>query len=105
MRGSSGRGYYDTKIAAGKTPQRGDALPHWGSIEGAAGTDAWSWLLGRVGGWPRCRADATASFSAATLDAPRPGTGVRDMPDRGPNNEEPARASTPWSQPLHSAGG
>jgi transposase len=85
--------------------ERHHALPHWGSIEGAARTDAWSWLLGRVGGWPRCRADATASFSAATLDAPRPGTGVRDMPDRGPNNEEPARASTPWSQPLHSAGG
>ena len=36
------------------------------------GTDAWSWLLGRVGGWPRCRAAVTASFSAATLDAPRP---------------------------------
>jgi len=27
MPGSAGRAYYDTKIAAGKTRQRGDALP------------------------------------------------------------------------------
>ena len=33
----------------------------------------------------------TASLSIATLDAPRPPTGVRDLPDPGPNNEEPAK--------------
>jgi hypothetical protein len=44
-------------------------------------------------------------LSLATLDTPRPATGVRDMPDRGPNNEEPARASTPRSQPPTPAGG
>ena len=32
-----------------------------------------------------------ASLSTATLDTPRPSTGVRDMPDPGPNNEEPAK--------------
>jgi hypothetical protein len=44
-----------------------------------------------------------ASFITATLDAPRPLTGVKDMPDRGPNNEEPAKGldtaesiTTPW---------
>jgi len=32
-----------------------------------------------------------ASLSTASLDAPRPSTGVRDMPDTGPNNEGPAK--------------
>jgi transposase len=86
-------------------PNGGAALPHWWSIGSAAGLGAWPWLLGRVGGWPRCRAARTASLSLATLDAPRPATGVRDMPDRGPNNEEPARASTPRSQPPTPTGG
>jgi Transposase len=30
------------------------------------------WFPGRAGGWPRCRAAVTASFSTATLGAPRP---------------------------------
>jgi hypothetical protein len=37
----------------------------------------------------------TASFSPAALDAPRPATGVRRMPHRGPNNEAPATALSP----------
>src|SRR4029453_5913891 len=37
----------------------------------------------------------TASFSPAALDAPRPATGVRRMPQRGPNNEAPATALSP----------
>ena len=31
-----------------------------------------------------------ASLSPVTPDAPRPVTGVRDLPDPGPNHEEPA---------------
>jgi Transposase len=37
----------------------------------------------------------TASFSPAALDAPRPATGVRRMPHRGPNHEAPATALSP----------
>src|SRR4029453_16693752 len=34
----------------------------------------------------------TASLSGAALDVPRPVTGIRRMPHRGPNNEAPARS-------------
>src|SRR4029453_18438896 len=34
----------------------------------------------------------TASLCAAALDVPRPVTGIRRMPHRGPNNEAPARS-------------
>jgi hypothetical protein len=33
---TEGRAYYDRKVAAGKTPNRGHALPHWGTIGRAA---------------------------------------------------------------------
>jgi hypothetical protein len=53
-------------------PPRSAALPHWGTIDVATGSDAWPWLLGRVGGWPRCRTAWTASLSATTPGTPRP---------------------------------
>ena len=49
------------------------------------------WLLGERQGTASLPCRTTASFSSAAPDARRgPVTGVRDMPDPGPNNETPA---------------
>ena len=46
-----------------------------------------------------------ASFSTADPGTPRPSTGVRDMPNPGPNNEEPAKGLDTVESTIDSAGG
>jgi hypothetical protein len=87
---TEGRRYYRRKIAEGKT--RMEAMR---CLIGGVSAARPGQMSGR--GSRSCRGMASlprpvrASLSSATSGAPRPPTGVRNMPDRGPNNEEPAR--------------
>jgi len=87
---TDGRAYYRRKLTAGKTPMEAMRCLIGGVSAARPGQ-----MSGR--GSRSCRGMASlprpvrASLSSATSGAPRPPTGVRNMPDRGPNNEEPAR--------------
>ena len=98
-----GRRYYRRKLSEAKTPREALRCLIGGVSRTRSGP-----MSGR--GSRSCRGMASlprpvrASFSSATPGAPRPLTGVRNMPDRGPNNEEPARGLDTDESTIDSTG-
>jgi hypothetical protein len=88
-RPSAGQAYYRRKLAEGKSPK--EALRCLIGGLSRSRLEVGPWLLGERRGTAPLPRRVTARFSTAAPDARRgPVTGVRDMPDRGPNNETPA---------------
>jgi hypothetical protein len=76
---------------------RAEAIAFWRTDCGVSlgdypgrGSRIGPWLLGAGQGTASLPRRVTASFGSAALTRRGPMTGVRDLPDRGPNNETPA---------------
>ena len=88
---TEGRAYFDRKVAAGKTPNEAMRCLIGGLSTVRPGQTPGRGSSVVPGDGPVAEPPGWPVLVLPPRGTPRPLTGVRDMPDRGPNNEEPAK--------------